>query len=26
MDLKSSNIFLARNNIPKIGDFGWSTM
>lgn len=26
MDLKSSNIFLGRNNIPKIGDFGWSTM
>lgn len=25
MDLKSANIFLGRNYVPKIGDFGWST-
>lgn len=26
LDLKSSNIFLSRNYIPKIGDFGWSCL
>ena len=25
LDLKSTNIFIGKNFIPKIGDFGWAT-